>query len=54
VLLIPTVSASATGSPTVALAWSGLGVIVRIVIVWYLYQTPVAETFSSRQRPTSP
>jgi hypothetical protein len=48
-LLVPTVSAAATGSPSAALAWSGLGIIVRVMIVWYLYQAPVAEMFSSRR-----
>ena len=48
-LLVPTVSAAATGSPSAALAWSGLGIIVRVMIVWYLYQSPVAEIFSSRR-----
>lgn len=45
-LLVPAVSASATDSPTLALAWSGLGVIVRVMIIWYLYQAPVAEAFA--------
>src|SRR5690242_3073095 len=45
VMLIPTVSAAA-----VDFRWSlvtgGLGIIVRMVVVWYLWQTPVAEQFS--------
>ena len=44
VMLIPSVSAAAVGFRP-ALFWNGLGVIVRMVVVWYLYQTPVAETF---------
>jgi hypothetical protein len=28
------------------LLWGGLGIIVRVMIVWYLYQEPVAERFS--------
>ena len=44
VMLIPSVSAAAVDFRP-ALFWSGLGVIVRMVVVWYLYQTPVAETF---------
>lgn len=44
VMLIPQVSAAAVDFGT-ALAWSGLGIIVRVVVVWYLYQTPVAEEF---------
>ena len=45
VMLIPTVSAAA-----IDFRWSlvlgGLGIIVRMVVVWYLWQTPVAEQFS--------
>jgi len=45
VMLIPRVSAAA-----VDFRWSlvtgGLGIIVRMVVVWYLWQTPVAEQFS--------
>ena len=52
-LLVPTVSAEATSSPSVALAWSGLGIIMRVIIVWYLYQAPVAEEFSNRQASKS-
>ena len=44
VMLIPSVSAAAVDFRP-ALFWNGLGVIVRMVVVWYLYQTPVAETF---------
>lgn len=46
-LLVPTVSAAATATPSLALAWSGLGIIMRVMIVWYLYQAPVAEVFSN-------
>ena len=45
VMLIPSVSAAA-----VDFRWSlvagGLGIIVRMIVVWYLWQTPVAEQFS--------
>ena len=44
VMLIPSVSAAAVDFRP-ALFWNGLGVIVRMVVVWYLYQSPVAETF---------
>jgi hypothetical protein len=44
VMLIPGVSAAAVDFRP-ALFWNGLGVIVRIVVVWYLNQTPVAGTF---------
>lgn len=52
VMLIPTVSAAA-----VDFRWSlvtgGLGIIVRVVVVWYLWQTPVAEQFSKLFAKTS-
>ena len=51
VVLVPTVSAAASGSPSVALAWSGLGIIVRVMIVWYLFQAPVEEAFATQGRP---
>ena len=44
IMLIPSVSAAAVDFHP-ALFWNGLGVIVRMVVVWYLYQTPVAENF---------
>ncbi|MGH9511476.1 MAG: hypothetical protein ACRD2U_05010 [Terriglobales bacterium] len=44
VMLIPGVSAAAVDFRP-ALLWSGLGVVVRVVIVWYLYQTTVTEAF---------
>jgi hypothetical protein len=50
VMLVPTVSAEATASPSIALLWSGLGIIVRVVMIWYLFQAPVAKEFSSSGR----
>jgi hypothetical protein len=46
IMLIPSVSAAAADFRA-SLLWSGLGVILRVIIVWYLYQTPVAERFSA-------
>jgi len=46
IMLIPTVSAAAVDFRA-SLLWSGLGIILRAMIVWYLYQTPVAERFSA-------
>jgi len=48
VMLLPTVSAAALGFRLGPLVWGGLGVIVRVMIVWYLYQQPVAERFQAR------
>ena len=44
VMLVPSVSAAAVDFRA-SLLWSGLGIIVRVIIVWYLYQEPVAEAF---------
>jgi hypothetical protein len=45
VMLIPAVSAAAVDLG-ISLFWGGLGIIVRVMIVWYLYQEPVAEAFA--------
>ena len=45
VMLVPSVSAAAVDFRA-SLLWAGLGIILRVMIVWYLYQTPVAEYFS--------
>jgi len=45
VMLVPAVSAAAVDFRA-SLLWSGVGIIVRVIIVWYLYQAPVAETFA--------
>jgi multidrug transporter EmrE-like cation transporter len=45
VMLVPAVSA-AVADFRVALLWGGLGIIVRVMIVWYLYQEPIRETFT--------
>ena len=45
VMLIPAVSAAAVDF-RLSLIWAGLGIIVRVMIVWYLYQVPVREAFA--------
>ncbi|MGC2184083.1 MAG: hypothetical protein WA637_12440 [Terriglobales bacterium] len=45
VLLLPSVSSALIDFRLGRLAWSGLGVMVRTMIVWYLFQGPVAEAF---------
>jgi multidrug transporter EmrE-like cation transporter len=45
VMLVPAVSAAAVDFHA-SLLWGGLGIIVRVMIVWYLYQEPVANRFS--------
>ena len=48
VLLIPSVSSSLVGFHIGTLAVRGLGITVRAMVVWYLYQFPVREAFESR------
>jgi len=50
VMLIPSVSGSVLTMHVSSLVWGGLGIILRVVIVWYLYQAPVAEQFSKNAR----
>jgi hypothetical protein len=45
-MLVPSVSANAITIQFGNLAWGGLGIIVRVMIVWYLYQAPVSEAFA--------
>ena len=45
VLLLPNVSSAILDLRFGRLPWEGLGVIVRVMIVWYLFQEPVREVF---------
>jgi hypothetical protein len=45
VMLVPGVSAAAVDF-RVSLLWGGLGIIVRVMIVWYLYQEPIKDVFA--------
>jgi hypothetical protein len=45
VMLIPSVSGAVVGGHLAALAWRGLGVMVRVMVAWYLWQAPVVEAF---------
>ena len=45
VFLLPTVSSAILDFRIAKLAWGGLGTIVRVMIVWYLFQEPVREAF---------
>jgi hypothetical protein len=47
VMLVPGVSASAIGLQLGNLAWGGLGIIARVMIVWYLFQEPTKERFTN-------
>lgn len=46
VLLVPAVSSAMLDFQVGKLAWGGLGTIVRVMIVWYLWQLPVRDTFN--------
>lgn len=48
VLLIPNVSSDVLDFRVAKLAWDGLGTIVRVMIVWYLFQEPVREAFLAK------
>jgi hypothetical protein len=48
ILLIPSVSSSVVGFQMGRLAWGALGVILRVMIVFYLYQEPVAQAFKRK------
>jgi hypothetical protein len=48
VLLLPSVSSALVDSRFGMLAWGGLGVMVRAMIVWYLFQEPVQEGFVAK------
>jgi hypothetical protein len=47
VMLVPGVSAAADFRAS--LLWAGLGIVVRVMIVWYLYQAPIKEEFTKDQ-----
>lgn len=45
VMLVPSVSASAVALNVKGLIWGGLGIIIRVMIAWYLWQRPVVDAF---------
>ena len=45
VMLVPSVSAAAIMVQAKALAFGGLGIIVRVMVAWYLSQGHVADEF---------
>jgi multidrug transporter EmrE-like cation transporter len=47
VMLLPSVSSAMLDFRIARLAWGGLGTILRVMIVWYFFQEPVAEHFRS-------
>ena len=51
VMLVPPVSAAAAMVQPASLAVDGLGIIVRVVVAWYLSQAHIAEEFKHRLWP---
>ena len=49
-MLIPSFSSAVAEMRAGRLISTGLGVIVRVVIVWYLWQEPVAEHFAKHAK----
>jgi hypothetical protein len=47
VFLVPVVSSAVVSFRPLALFWGGLGVMVRVMIAWYLYQRPVIDVFEN-------
>jgi len=47
VMLVPAVSSAVIGFQVGALVLGGLGVMIRVMIVWYLFQEPVKERFGA-------
>ena len=48
VLLLPSVSSALIDFRFGRLAWGGLGIMVRAMMVWYLFQEPVKEAFLAK------
>jgi hypothetical protein len=52
VMLVPSVSAATVMVQPKALAFGGLGIIVRVMVAWYLSQAEIADQFKRPPRPT--
>ncbi|MGA9814077.1 MAG: hypothetical protein WBQ64_14920 [Terriglobales bacterium] len=48
VMLLPSVSSAMLDFRIAGLAWGGLGAILRVMIVWYLFQEPVQNAFTTK------
>jgi hypothetical protein len=48
VQLLPDVSGALLDFRIGKLAWGGFGTIVRVMIVWYLFQEPVRDAFAAK------
>ena len=45
VMLVPRVSGAVVYSAFEKLAWGGLGIMIRVAMIWYLFQEPVKDQF---------
>ena len=52
VMLVPSVSAATVMVQPKALAFGGLGIIVRVIVAWYLSRAEVADQFKVPKRTT--
>ncbi len=52
VMLVPSVSAATVMVQPKALAFGGLGIIMRVMVAWYLSQAEIAEQFKRPPRTT--
>lgn len=52
VMLVPTVSSAVIGFQFKSLIFGGLGVMLRVMVVWYLFQEPVKDQFEKLPRTT--
>jgi len=52
VMLVPSVSAATVMVQPKALALGGLGIIVRVIVVWYLSRGEIADHFKAPPRTT--
>jgi hypothetical protein len=50
VMLVPSVSGAVVMAQLKPLAVGGLGIIIRVMIAWYLSQGHIAEAFASQRR----
>jgi hypothetical protein len=52
VMLVPSVSASTVTVQPKALAFGGLGIIVRVMVAWYLSRGEIVDQFKTRPKTT--
>ena len=53
VMLVPSVSAAVTMVQFGALVRSGAGIIVRVIVAWYLSRGEIADEFTVREKASS-